>query len=88
MGDLVFRTESPPPKKKIVSAHASSSLSLSFISPPPSSSCLSELGLVFLIGWRLEAKSCNELLIDWKAQSCFAGNVCGGREGRGGGWAS
>lgn len=25
-----------------------------------------ELGLVFLISWRLEAKSSNELLIDWK----------------------
>jgi hypothetical protein len=26
----------------------------------------SELGLVFLISWRLEAKSSNELLMDWK----------------------
>ena len=25
-----------------------------------------ELGLVFLISWRLEAKSSNELLMDWK----------------------
>lgn len=34
--------------------------------PPVLSQMAPELGLVFLISWRLEAKSSNELLMDWK----------------------
>ena len=34
--------------------------------PPVFSQMAPELGLVFLISWRLEAKSSNELLMDWK----------------------
>lgn len=41
-------------------------LSTSRPPPPVFSQMASELGLVFLISWRLEAKSSNELLMDWK----------------------
>lgn len=34
--------------------------------PPVFSQMAPELGLVFLISWGLEAKSSNELLMDWK----------------------
>lgn len=43
-----------------------SSSSTSCPPPPVFSQMASELGLVFLISWRLEAKSSNELLMDWK----------------------